>query len=513
MGGSWFSGQVRGKHFYAGDLVDVSQTCSPITLLDFLKGILHLVNGKLEYDPVERIVWLHPPDDVDVPTTLGLVRVPGFYKPHTYQDLSPVMLPESLKIGGESAALNRYVRLSFQNTSDPSVPEEDRETLHSIRLDYGTGLGNDEEQALQNPLFEPTIDVFLPVTITPEQDGLRVPSLRDTEEEKLSEEIGPRVAWSQGFVAQTKKSLPFYHTNDASFDVQAFHFEQYDPDADFNATMTVYLSQNPQARLWPIGSHGIGTMAYGQRGHDLYQMFWQRELAERWPAFSAEVLLSWNRAQALTSSFRMQALLLNKGLPMLFRPYSVNDIELSKDLPVLVKMSRGGCLPTYVPCGCATKSCLWFQGFKDGGPWDPEEVMLVSFEVDGQQYVEDPLPLGPANVITLSGLSYVTNMVDVLNLVGVPYFTFTYEVGGGALPAGDRPLFFRMKHPTCQKFTILFYHGLVDSVNLWLYTEEGLWQWDIETLYWTQDPAVLTPNYPVPTNCTSVSAALPCDVC
>jgi hypothetical protein len=517
--GSWFKGTVRGKYHYLGDNVEIAATLADIKQLEVLRGIISTLNGKIDVKEAEKEVWLHIPDDVDIVSTLGVTSVEGYYRKYEYDDATPYMVPNSLKFSSEEPSFKRFLRLKFKDSDDPSVPEDQKETLHSHLIDFGPGLDDTDEDKVENTLFSPTIDVILPVTTYESQDGLWVPSLRDTDEPQLSVNPGFRILSSQGFVSQTRRQLPEYHADAGDFDVVKFNFEQYEPKSaklGGNATMFLYLSQKPVARLWPIGNRGIGNVVYGDTSNDLYQLFWQRELSERNPNNIMQALFTWDRTTALRFSFRRQQMLYHKGQPLLLRPTAIKDIDMQRDIPLLVEFTKGGCLPTFAPCGCARTTARFYQHYSDeGGEHNPLNTFVTFFEVDGVQYV---LPgaypgLGAANIITLNGFDYATNLVDALNSLNIPHFTFTYRTAGGSITSDDRKYWFEISYPSCQRFTIMLQEIATEEVNKWLYTEEGVWKWNPDQLYWTQDRDVFVPNYHTPINIVKTQPARPCDIC
>lgn len=510
--GSYFKGQVRGKFHYLGDTVEIAVTLADIKQIELLRGIIGLLNGKIEEIEANKEVWLHVPDDVDISSTLGTVKIPGFYRKFEYQDATKYVIPNSLKFQTDEGSIRRYLRLKFQDSNDPSIPENEQDKLHSILMDFGPGLDDNEEDSIENSLFQPTIDVILPNTVKPTQDGLWVPSLRDNEEPVLSVSPGYRILTSQGYIGQTRRDLPDYHANAEDFDTVVFNFEQYDPEADPNTTLFLYLSQKPNARLWPIGVRGIGSVVYGETSNDLHQLFWQRELAERRPNTGAEVLFSWDRNAALKYNFRKQQLIMHKGQPILFRPVAIKDIDFGDDLPILVELAKGGCLPTFAPCGCSKTTGLWFQNYSDAGAdHDPTDIYVTFFEVDGMQYIGAGLSvnLGPANIITVSGQNYATNLVDALDSLNIPDFTFTYKIGPSSITIGDRKYFFEISYPSCQRFTILLQEQNPEISNKWLITEKGVYNWNPDKLYWEQLPKY----YPNPLSLKTTKPATPCEIC
>ena len=519
LGGSWFKGTVRGKFHYLGDLVEIAATLADIKQLEVLRGIIGTINGKLEIKEAEKEVWLHVPDDVDVVSTLGSTSVEGFYRQYEYEDATANVVPNSLKFSSNEPSFKRYVRLKFKDSDDPSVPEDEKNTLHSHLIDYGPGLDDTAEDSIENSLFSPTIDVILPNTVFESQDGLWVPSLRDTDEPQLSVNPGFRILVSQGFVAQTRRQLPEYHADAEDFDIVKFNFEQYaevTAKEGGNATMFLYLSQKPIARLWPVGNRGMGTVVYGDTSQDLFQLFWQRELSEKRPNNTMQALYTFDRTTALGFNFRKQQLLYHKGQPLLLRPVAIKDIDMGKDTPLLLEFTKGGCLPTFSPCGCAKKTGIWYQHYSNAfGSHNPLNTFVTFFEVDGIQYVLPGayVPLGDANIITLNGFDYATNLVDALNTLNIPDFTFNYKTAGGSVPTDDRRYWFEISYPSCQRFTIMLQEIGIDEVNRWLITEEGVWIWNPDQLYWSQDRDVFSPNYPVPLNIVETKPARPCDIC
>jgi hypothetical protein len=77
---------------------------------------------------------------------------------------------------------------------------------------------------------------------------------------------------------------------------------------------------------------------------------------------------------------------------------------------------------------------------------------ISSFKVDNVEQLTAPVEFGQLNIISIGGKQYVTNLVDTLNAIGVPYFFFDYSTRAHAAK-GLR--FFKIKRPACQTFEII----------------------------------------------------------
>jgi hypothetical protein len=190
--------------FQDGDILDLKdQIDSDYLLLDFLKGIAHLCNGRFKTDFVQKTLYLYCPYDVQ---WYG-EGVDGFFQ-NTIEDITDLIVPDSKQTQIDRNSYSRYVRLRFKAAGDAYIKNlkaEDREPLFSKYLDLGDGV-DDKIQDLPNPFFEPTLNGIITKfsAIPPElvTRNVDIPHLWDNENGEKSFDIAPRIALAFGYVTQ-----------------------------------------------------------------------------------------------------------------------------------------------------------------------------------------------------------------------------------------------------------------------------------------------------------------------
>jgi len=78
-----------------------------------------------------------------------------------------------------------------------------------------------------------------------------------------------------------------------------------------------------------------------------------------------------------------------------------------------------------LPCGCQFTTCDYYQDFSIFLRQSTLDLLKVSsFMVDGIELLSAVVSFGTLKMITIDGMPYVMNMVDTLNSIAAPYFTF-----------------------------------------------------------------------------------------
>jgi len=260
-----FYNDAKRAFYSSGDEINIAREIHPeYTVLDFLKGVAHMGNGKFVTDWSEKTVWMYTPNDKE---WFG-EGVDGFYL-DTIEDLTGKIVANSEVVTLEKASLKRYVRLQFKGSKDKYIesldlPEE--EPLYYKEIDRGTGY-QEETEVNENPFFEPTANNLTdhfgtpaPLTSNPLLD---LPVLWDNDEGKISYDIGPRVLIAHGeWVQKTDEG-----------DTRNWKFEGGIKQA------VPYASQVPGSKVDNAGVADLNeVLVYGDNENDLYSLAWKSTL-------------------------------------------------------------------------------------------------------------------------------------------------------------------------------------------------------------------------------------------
>lgn len=125
------------------------------SLLDLLKGISHMIYGKIDLDTSKKIIRLLAP----YTTVIGGETIEGYYKENT-DELKNI---QRVDYNAEDIDRKRYLHLSFQDSKEDIVkelyPDNEKQLakygLHGIFVDFGDKYDK-EIESYKNPYFTPT---------------------------------------------------------------------------------------------------------------------------------------------------------------------------------------------------------------------------------------------------------------------------------------------------------------------------------------------------------------------
>jgi len=247
------------SRLYRDEQVDTGAIVNPnLTFLDFFKGIVHLIAGKVETDFSEYTVRLFPPDRTKVS---GQV-LEGFMLPYSEAiDVTNAIQLESRRVSFEAGDA-RYIELKFSNSSDAYIRDvlqrENDDLLYSRTIDLGPTLP-DRKKRLENPFFEPTANTSL--------NRVMMPALWDNSDGSISRSISPRIIQFLGMRQQDG--------GDGQAAVLVFE------NSSIRNIPYAFQFFERKARIEsPIGSGSpfflpVGGVLYGVQVQDLYEMFWR----------------------------------------------------------------------------------------------------------------------------------------------------------------------------------------------------------------------------------------------
>ncbi|MCB0542103.1 MAG: hypothetical protein KDC70_01210 [Saprospiraceae bacterium] len=426
-----------------GDVVSAASLIyCDYTLLDLFKGFLHIANGRLTTDWDVRTVTVYPENATEV----GGHYLEGF----NLQNEEPIDISEKVVCGSiiEKPIRNttaRYFRLAFKESTDAYIEDQDFSEPPYSRLILNDITLPDKTTDLENPFFEPTLEG--------QPEGLRkvdanpypyLPRLWDNIDGNISYNIGPRIGFT--FAGNIKQVDPV-----SGKDAGAY-FET-GPLSYFG-----YVSQKPTFTLVPqTGSlYSGGPLIFGNDPSDLFVTFYLAASLLRKRGTDIDLLVFMGQREYSNWNFRRDFYFPIEGFPTRAKAISIRDFASALEIPtpmtLIIEPVETQCCD--LPCSCRFTLCDYYQDIGIYILQDTlDDLQITSFTVDGKEYVTTPVSLGVVNVIHFFGQPYVTNLVDALNALGVPYFTFDYSTRAFAAKSDWR--FFSVKYPTCQSFEII----------------------------------------------------------
>ena len=209
---------------------------------------------------------------------------------------------------------------------------------------------------------------------------------------------------------------------------------------------------------------------FANKPNDLFVYFWLSTAIERKSGEFLSILMNLDTVGYLSENFRRPWVIDYKGRPLLVEPQSIDDFQAGAFIPtpvtVLAEGANSNCCD--LPCGCSFTECEYYQDF---GAYMYQSTLdtlkISSFIVDGIELIGTPVGFGLLSIIDIGGEPYVTNLVDTLNSIGAPYFSFAYS-DRAHISKGLR--FFKIKRPSCYTFSITIQES---GVDVYLYTESS----------------------------------------
>jgi hypothetical protein len=435
-----------------GDVVTLNRLINcDYVLLDYFKGFVHEIGGRVETDWANRTVTVHPYRTADV---FG-DSVPGFVLDGEAPiDIDGKIVCESIRMSRVKNTLSRYTQLQFADTTDAYIqslelpqPAFSRKVLNSIELP-------DQVQELKNPFFEPTLE-GRPETLKKRENATTgfhpmayMPRLWDNMNGERSFVIGPRTVMFFGDVSQLDEKA-----NDFTW----FYFEDT-VTAIFHFGYASQLTTLPHHPTMPPTMEG--TVVYGTTNSDLYVTFYLGALQgqKRGAYMDALVLLDSNDYAAW--NFRTLFSFVYQGRRIIAAGERISDFAHALDTPtpmrLLVDPSDTQCCD--LPCSCRFTECDYYQDFGQYMTQDTlDDLSVTSFKVNEIEQLTAPVDFGIINIVEFSGKQFVTNLVDTLNDLAIDYFTFRPSTKD--YPEKLDARYFKIKRPACWGFEIIISDG------------------------------------------------------
>jgi hypothetical protein len=464
--GLFFSVTQVNDCLFTQDIVKVADCVSDdMSILDWLKAFIHLVNGRLTTDWETKTVTIYP----NKTSNLWSGTAPGFLlRESPIVDLEEFVVPDSIKIKPVRPNLKRFTRFEFKKSTDKYIeslnllePAHSRTLLNSVEFPDGI-------ESVANPFIEPTLE-GQPNGIASGASNRNprpfIPRLWDNESGNRSFNIGPRLLYAYGVVQQINPA-PINAANEFT----TFFFNNPPNPGGTGAIGEFgYASNLPTWELTPAPTVKP-YFVFGSTGVDLFSIFYLGYTQDNRNGNTVDLLLKMKMKDYVGFDFRSFYRFRYRGLPIVAPMQSIRDFKSgTPDVPTpvtfFVEPSETNCCD--LPCGCRFQTCEYYQ---DLGPNVRQSTLnswlVSSFIVDGIELLTAPVALGYIDIIDIGGKPYVTNLVDVLNSIGAPYFSFSYST---RLHPEKGLRYFKIKRLSCIPFRITITVGGNDG---YYYTQD-----------------------------------------
>lgn len=436
---------VRGDEFEFSAVVDPEQT-----LLDEVKALCSMVGGQIQTDWTTKTVSIYP----EIGPIIDGVTIQPFLKvKELAEDLTEIVVPGSEQFTQNLLNFDRYTIFGFAESGDAYIDSLNLQNpALSRKIINGGNLKNETAEVLVHSI-EPTVEGdpgqfwAQPFELLGFQSPrLVLPKMVDNLDGNISYDIGHRLVFAYGLVRQ-KYPTPYGIVG------------QY-AGFKFNGVETYYFGYSTMLRsrdLDPAPTIDF-PLAFGSKPGDIYSLFHvglQRSKQYGYPVtmyirLSPEKYNAWD--------FRTNKVIQIWGRQITAQSLAIEDFEDPGDVPALgrffVPAQLSGCCDG--PCGCLFRECTFYQDF---GPFmlqaTLDNLRISSIIIDGIEQLTAPIQFGFINIVEVGGSPFVTNLVDALNSIGLPYFLFSYsqKVHPGTPSKGLR--YFNVKYPACQSWQIL----------------------------------------------------------
>lgn len=425
-----------------GDTVELRKLIHPdYTLLDLFKGFSHLINGRPYTDWHSRVVTIYPNKIANV---YGETVAGFLFEEAPPIDISTRTVCDSAKMSPIRNSQKRYSRLAFAETTDALIEEQaPLEPIYSRKILNGSDLP-DGVTDIVNPFFQPTINRQNEELKRNNRPVPFFPCLLDNLDSEMSFDIGPRILFGLGYSVGQLNPAPT-SILDKYLGIQ---FEQYDTNS------YGYAAQLISAEM--VNPVMDGSIVFGVQPFDLFVTFWLGLGQTNKRGIIYDILIFMGQKEYGAWDFRTKFLFVHDGRQIIAYGKSIRDFSTGDEIPtpmqLLVEPSDSACCD--LPCSCRFEECTFYQ---DIGQYIQQATLdslqITSFTVDQKEQIVVPVSLGLINLVQIEGRAYVTNLVDRLNELGVPYFIFSYS--NKVFDPKDDLRYFKIKRPVCQAFEIV----------------------------------------------------------
>ena len=166
-------------------------TCEK-SYLDFLKGVIHLFDGKIIEDIPTKTLCIYPPKNVEMPDGTLIEGYDNGSPPVEFNNFIKCFSHVAV---ASTETIDRYCRLGFAKSTDPFVQQFDEANgnqIHDYLHDIGEQIPNSNITEKRNPFFEPTA-IKRVNGISCNGVPVYLPNLSDNTNDEVSYDIGCRV--------------------------------------------------------------------------------------------------------------------------------------------------------------------------------------------------------------------------------------------------------------------------------------------------------------------------------
>lgn len=466
--GGYFEVTSANQSLMTEDIPVVAECVSnSTTVLDWLKAAAQIFRLDVETDYRTKTVTLHPRFTANA---FG-DTVPGFFRYESPAiDINDLIVPDSEVIAPNRQEAKRYTRIEFADSTDAYIDSLNlSEPAHSRTVNNGDDLP-DEIEKIQNIIIEPTLEGRTWGVIASGAGNRHpfpyLPRLWDNVDGQRSFNIAPRILFAYGVCRQINPD-PVNATNELT----SFFFDQRPNPA--NTGLTTDFGYVSQLRTWeltpaatPDGNFSFNALPVIQS--DLFTIFYLGFTQQQRNGSTIEVLMNLKMSDYQDINFRDLYSFRLKGRTYRVPMIDIRDFDACGGTSTPVKFLQDPVLTECCdrPCGCQFVKCDYYQ---DLGEYLQQATLsnmaVASFQVDNIELLSAPVSLGKIKIVGIDSYPYVTNLVDVLQSIGAPYFAFAYS---NRLHPEKGKRFFTIKRPACYTFRILI---TLNGSDCYLYTD------------------------------------------
>lgn len=411
------------------------------SLLDYFKGFIHLMRGRIETNITNRVITIFPNKDADVHGSI----LPGFVQQTGDIDISSLVISDSQITNPVRKNRKRYYRLQFADTTDAYIQSlNQKEPPYSRKILNGLDLEDNVDED-KNPFFEPTYEGqnrIIARAAGGRYPAPYLPRLWDNDGGSRSFNIAPRILYAFGNVRQRTPN-PIT----AAFQYGSLKYEDNFYENFGYAT---------QKRTWEVDPAPDidGNVIFGKAAYDLFVMFYLGISQEKQHGSVVDILLFMRADDYKSFNFRNYFVWKNGGRSIRALMTGIRDFAACDGTPTpvtfFVEPETSSCCD--LPCSCRFSECEYYQ---DLGNFLRQSTLdnlrITSFKVEDVELLTGPVGFGVMKVINVGANPYVTNLVDVLNSIAAPYFRFDYST---RLHPQKGARYFKLKKPFCFGFLI-----------------------------------------------------------
>lgn len=296
-----------------GETVTISEIIGNYNFLDFFKGVIHLFNGKLKTDWLNKTVHLYIPQAIEWYEE----NIEGF-EDTTFDNWTAKAETGSGSIIYAGTDLKRFQKFAFQESTDFAIDNiglADNVDLFQKVIDFGEEYEGGEDE-YRNPFFEPTLNKDLQVlfennianpdaVIPPD-----IPHMLDNDNGRLGFNFKPRLLYLHGVAIQTNSTETrgaFIRLENAT--TQGIPYAYQVPGK------AVYIdSELPTVRI-AYGNYSIG---------DLYTFFWANQIQKSALLTNLQINVELTQKEVEEEDFRKPKRLFYNG-----RSFVANLLEIA----------------------------------------------------------------------------------------------------------------------------------------------------------------------------------------